>query len=178
MPSIGCTLAASPTSSRCMLLGTTGTSSTSPTWRSLLASWHCCMSHSSASRISAANLGILHSGAWQVGAPKIRMPLKSIIKAALFVLLGASLAMVSGCGVDDVQLNGKVFDMVGLNGSGAKSGEPKLAVRQPLVVPPGLDSLPPPGSEKAAEPSLADIQDPDRLKKVSQAEQQKQQDDY
>lgn len=106
------------------------------------------------------------------------MPLKSIIKAALFASLGASLMAISGCGANDIQLNGKVFDMVGLNGSGAKSGEPKLAVRQPLVVPPGLDSLPPPGSEKAAEPSLADIQDPDRLKKVSQAEQQKQQDDY
>lgn len=106
------------------------------------------------------------------------MPLKSIIKAALFALLGASLATVSGCGVDDVQLNGKVFDVVGLSGSGAKSKEPKMAVRQPLVVPPGLDSLPPPGSEKGAEPSLADIQDPDKLKKVSEADKQKQQDDY
>ncbi|HEY8195054.1 MAG TPA: hypothetical protein VIF13_08390 [Hyphomicrobium sp.] len=106
------------------------------------------------------------------------MPLKSIIKAALFASLGAALVAISGCGVDDVQLNGKIFDVVGLNGSGAQAKEPKMAVRQPLVVPPGLDSLPPPGSEKGAEPSLAAIQDPDKLKKLSQADQQKQQDEY
>jgi hypothetical protein len=107
------------------------------------------------------------------------MPLKSYAKASLLASFGAALLAVSGCGYDGVQLNGKIFDLVGLGGDQtAKSAEPKMAVRQPLVVPPGLDSLPPPGSGKADQPSLAEIQDPDKLKKVSQADLQKQQDAY
>jgi hypothetical protein len=106
------------------------------------------------------------------------MSLKFIGEAALPMVLAAALAGLGGCGgLDDVQLNGKVFDAIGLN-STAKSAEPKLAARQPLVVPPGLDSLPPPGSGKAEQPSLAEIQDPDAKAKVSQADLEKQQAEY
>jgi hypothetical protein len=106
------------------------------------------------------------------------MPLKSYAKALLLVPFGAAVLAVSGCGYDGVQLNGKIFDVVGLSGDGAKPTEPKMAVRQPLVVPPGLEALPPPGSGKAEQPVLADIQDADAKKQVSQAELQKQQDAY
>ena len=81
--------------------------------------------------------------------------------------------------MDDIQLNGKVFDAMGMNTTGSvKSGDPKMAVREPLVVPPGLDSLPPPGSGKDAQPTLAEIQDPDHKLKVSKAELEKQQAEY
>lgn len=90
--------------------------------------------------------------------------------AAITLLLG-------GCGYDGVQLNGKVFDMVGLNGPSTPKGDPKLAARQPLTLPP-TDALPPPGSGKADQPSLASIQDPDRKKKVDQAELERQQAEY
>jgi hypothetical protein len=53
-----------------------------------------------------------------------------------------------------------------------------MAVRQPLVVPPGLDSLPPPGSGKVDQPSLAEIQDPDKKKLVSQADLEQKQAEY
>ena len=53
-----------------------------------------------------------------------------------------------------------------------------MAVREPLVVPPGLDSLPPPGSGNEAQPTLAEIQDPDHKLKVSKAELEKQQAEY
>jgi hypothetical protein len=103
------------------------------------------------------------------------MSLKLAEKIGLCAVLSLSLA---GCGgFDGVQLNGKVFDAVGFNDSTPK-GDPKMAVRQPLVVPPGLDSLPPPGSGKADQPSLAEIQDPDKKVKVSQAELEKQQAEY
>jgi hypothetical protein len=106
------------------------------------------------------------------------MSLKFIGKAVVPVALAVALAGLAGCGgLDDVALNGKVFDAMGLN-STTKSAAPKLAARQPLVVPPGLDSLPPPGSGKAEQPSLAEIQDPDQKAKVSQADLEKQQAEY
>ncbi|AGK58994.1 hypothetical protein HYPDE_36613 [Hyphomicrobium denitrificans 1NES1] len=104
------------------------------------------------------------------------MPLKSYAKALLLVPFGAAVLAVSGCGYDGVQLNGKIFDVVGLNDTSAPK-EPKLAARQPLVVPPGLDSLPPPGSGKPNQPALA-VQDVDAKKGVSKAELQRQQDAY
>jgi hypothetical protein len=106
------------------------------------------------------------------------MPLKSLAKTALLAALAGGLAGLGGCGFDDVQLNGKIFDAMGLNTGSVKSAEPKVAARQPLVVPPGLESLPPPGSGKAEQPSLADIQDPDALKKVSKADLERQQAEY
>ena len=104
------------------------------------------------------------------------MPLKSYAKALLLAPFGVALLAVPGCGFDGVQLNGKIFDAVGLNDTSAPK-EPKLAARQPLVVPPGLDSLPPPGSGKPNQPALA-VQDVDTQKKVSQSDLQKQQDAY
>ncbi len=87
--------------------------------------------------------------------------------------------LLGGCGgIDGVQLNGKVFDAMGFNGSSEPQGDPKMAVRQPLVVPPGLEALPPPGSGKAEQPSLADIQDPDKKKVVDQSELERQQAEY
>ncbi len=104
------------------------------------------------------------------------MSLKSALKIGLCAV-GALL--LAGCGgIDGVQLNGKVFDAMGLNGASGPTGDPKMAVRQPLVVPPGLDSLPPPGSGKVDQPSLAEIQDPDKKKQVSQAELEQQQAEY
>ena len=107
------------------------------------------------------------------------MSLKTIAKSALLAVLAVALPGLAGCSMDDIQLNGKVFDAMGMNTTGSvKSGDPKMAVRQPLVVPPGLDSLPPPGSGKDDQPTLAEIQDPDHKLKVSKAELEKQQAEY
>jgi hypothetical protein len=78
--------------------------------------------------------------------------------------------------MDDVQLNGGVFDAMGLNDT-KKSGDPKLAERAPLVVPPSLDRLPAPG--EAPPPSqIAGINDPDAAKQKSREELEKQQAEY
>ena len=94
-------------------------------------------------------------------------------------LLGLALG-AAGCSADDIQLNGGIFDAVGLSdATQTKSSEPKLAERAPLVVPPKLDNLPPPGEPPAAENSqLAGIRDPDAIKKASQEELQRQQVEY
>jgi hypothetical protein len=108
------------------------------------------------------------------------MPLKSIAKASLLASFGAALLAISGCGYDGVQLNGKIFDVVGLSGNNAPQGEPKMAVRQPLVMPPETETaaLPQPGSGRAGQPTLAEIEDPDRKAKVSQSDLERQQAAY
>ena len=78
--------------------------------------------------------------------------------------------------MDDVELNGGIFDAVGLNDT-KKTGDPKLAELAPLVVPPSLDRLPAPG--EAPPPSqIAGINDPDAAKQKSREELEKQQAEY
>ena len=85
---------------------------------------------------------------------------------------------LAGCGSDDIAFNGGIFDAVGLSDAGkTKGGDPKLAERAPLVVPPSLDRLPTPG--EAPQPAqIADIKDPDAQKKLSQAELEAKQAEY
>ncbi len=88
---------------------------------------------------------------------------------------------VAGCSADDVELNGKLFDVVGLNGQKTKSGEPKIAARAPLVMPPNLERVPEPGAPaegQAAASEVASLQDPDKIKKTSRAELERQQAEY
>jgi hypothetical protein len=104
-----------------------------------------------------------------------------------FAKMGARAASVlmivglAGCGmVDDVQMNGKIFDAVGLNSTGSVKKEAKVAERQPLVVPPGLDKLPEPGANGAAVQAnvIPGIEDHDVKKVVSQEALQNQQAEY
>ncbi len=103
------------------------------------------------------------------------------IRTRRFVTLAAMAVAVAtgGCSMDDVELNGGVFDALGMNNSTTKS-EPKLAARAPLVLPPGLERLPQPGVP--AESQVADvtsmINDPDRKATVDKAELQRQQTEY
>jgi hypothetical protein len=105
-------------------------------------------------------------------SPKAHRPSRVVVFAVLALSLGTA-----GCSMDDVQLNGGVFDALGLSDTTKKkSGEPKLAERAPLVVPPKLDNLPQPGQAGAApDAQIAGIHDPDALKKASQEDLQRQQ---
>ena len=101
--------------------------------------------------------------------PPRSRPLRSALAA-----IAAGLALgVAGCGTDDIQFNGGIFDAVGLNDA-KKTSDPKLAERAPLVVPPSLDRLPAPG--EAPQPTqIADIKDPDAEKHKSREEMEKAQ---
>lgn len=82
---------------------------------------------------------------------------------------------IAGCGgLDDIQLNGKIFDVVGLNTGPVKPKEAKLAERQPLVVPPGLEKLPVPGSGKVDQAAIG-IEDHDAKRQTTKAELERQQ---
>jgi len=90
---------------------------------------------------------------------------------------GCSLA---ACSPGDVELNGKLFDAVGLSGPATKSAEPKVAARNGLVVPPNTGSLPVPGSgfEPSADADIAFINDPDRKKTVDRAQLEREQAEF
>ena len=100
---------------------------------------------------------------------------RAIAAASLVVALA-----LSGCGGDDVELNGKLFDAMGVSGNSANKGkEPKMVARAPLVVPPSLERLPAPGSQPGAQATdLAAIADPDKVAAVNQAALEQQQADY
>jgi hypothetical protein len=98
----------------------------------------------------------------------------------LAVMLAApAVLMLAACGSDDIQLNGKIFDAMGVSdATKSKGGDPKLAERSPLVVPPSLERLPPPGSAPPADSGIADIKDYDQQKVASKAELERQQEEF
>jgi hypothetical protein len=104
------------------------------------------------------------------------MTLKIFVKLSC---AAAAAAVLSGCGmVDDVQLNGKIFDAVGMN-TGSVKKEAKVTERAPLVVPPSLDKLPEPGANGAAQAdAVPGVEDHDAKQVTSQAELEKQQAEY
>ena len=63
--------------------------------------------------------------------------------------LAATLVLRCG-GVDGLELNGKLFDWMGVSSSAMEQSkrEPQLAARAPLVLPPNSNRLPEPGSEE------------------------------
>lgn len=97
------------------------------------------------------------------------MSLKSLLSFAKIVACAMIAAGVSACGFDGVQLNGKIFDAVGLNGPTTHE-EVKLKERQQLVVPPHMAALPQPGSGKNATTDIAEIKDHDAELKRSPEE--------
>jgi hypothetical protein len=77
---------------------------------------------------------------------------------------------LAGCSAGDVQLNGKVFDMLG-SATGLSAGDKEITVapRSGLVLPPSTGSLPEPGSASVPDGQLAQIVDHDRKKVVDKS---------
>jgi hypothetical protein len=105
------------------------------------------------------------------------MALIKLSKIARIAAAATVAVALSGCGFDGVELNGKIFDAVGLNTGSTQPTVPKLKERAPLVVPPGLEALPEPGSGKAAVAELP-VQDHDAIKNLSKNELERQQAEY
>lgn len=99
-----------------------------------------------------------------------------VMRCAVVVGLCVSSAIgLTGCSAGDtgVELNGKIFDAVGLSGTGKKKSEPKLAERAPLVPPSRVDVLPAPGETQTAAAHMAWPNDPDK-RRAAEARQAKQ----
>ena len=108
------------------------------------------------------------------------MTLNSFAKTCVRTTALAAVLALAGCGmVDDVQLNGKLFDAAGLNNTGSVKKEAKVAERAPLIIPPGLDKLPEPGANGAAQANaIPGVEDHDAKRTLSQEALEKQQADY
>lgn len=99
--------------------------------------------------------------------------------AIMVIALALAAGALGGCGFDDIELNGGIFDAIGINAPSEKA-EPKLAQRGPLVVPPTVASLPQPGTPAEAQAAdvTAAINDPDRKAVVDRSELERQQAAY
>ncbi len=101
-----------------------------------------------------------------------------LLKNMMNVLAGMAVAvLLSGCSADDVAFNGKIFDAVGMNTSSVKKA-PNLKERSAILVPPNLERLPEPGSGKAEQPALAEVQDYDAKRVTSYNDLERQQEAY
>ena len=83
--------------------------------------------------------------------------------------------VLGGC-ADGVELNGKVFDLLGVSPAALEASrrEPKLAERAPLVMPPDANRLPDPGSAQAAPTDQANWPtDPEQRKLAAAQERER-----
>jgi hypothetical protein len=98
---------------------------------------------------------------------------RTALISTAFAVLAAGLA---GCGTDGVELNGKIFDAMGVSPSAqaASRREPKLTDRAPLVMPPNTARLPEPGADaEGAVDVSTQLNDPERKKQMAAAERDK-----
>lgn len=86
-----------------------------------------------------------------------------------------TLALTLSACIDGLQLEGKVFDWMGVSGSAldANKRDPKMADRAPLVVPPNVSRLPEPGSGKASDTDLTALKDPEQNKLAAAKERER-----
>jgi hypothetical protein len=101
---------------------------------------------------------------------------KLLRAGAIFGLLAGMAVALSGCAAGDVEMNGALFDYLGMG----KAGPAKVsqaADRQGLVVPPSLDRLPEPGSgaATAAATQVSMPVNPEAKSSANAVEQKKQQ---
>ncbi|MEO1793620.1 MAG: hypothetical protein AAFU50_03315 [Pseudomonadota bacterium] len=78
------------------------------------------------------------------------------LKSARFVVVAVASGLLGGCSsIDGVELNGGVFDMMGISKTAlsAKSRERKMAARPGIVMPPDTKRLPQPGSRIEPQPT-------------------------
>lgn len=87
----------------------------------------------------------------------------------------AATLVLGGCS-DGLEVNGKLFDLMGISSSAVEQSkrEPQVAARAPLVLPPNSNRLPAPGSEQEQDPTnIATLNDPDRKKAAAAKERER-----
>lgn len=108
---------------------------------------------------------------------------RPILRSGRFSAVAAVTAVlaITGCAPGDVELQGKIFDAMGVAGTQQGGGRKvKMADRAPLVLPPDANHLPPPGETGSTDgpDQLAVIDDPDRKKIRTKADLERQQAEY
>jgi hypothetical protein len=95
-------------------------------------------------------------------------------KIGAMALLSAFALSLGGC-ADGVELNGKIFDALGVSESASKAAarESNVPVRAGIVLPPDANRLPEPGSGSAEPDVAAQLNDPDRKRVMAAAERER-----
>lgn len=100
-------------------------------------------------------------------------------RLAWLTLIVAGALTLGACAPGDVELNGKLFDAMGMGtGSVSQRGTPKVAERAPLILPPSLERLPPPDAGGNTNTAAAFPVDPERRSAQSANALQQQQAAY
>ncbi|HWA80706.1 MAG TPA: hypothetical protein VG848_10415 [Acetobacteraceae bacterium] len=107
-----------------------------------------------------------------------QIPYGAVRRALALSAALAAPVCLGGCG--GIEFQGKVFDYMGLSGINQPKADPKMAEHAPLILPPDLHSLPPPGEGTAAVTARADWpvdtdREQRRIVEDKQAEEKKQQ---
>ena len=99
--------------------------------------------------------------AWSLVGSLARFPARYLAGSAV-----GSALLLAGCADSGIDLNGKVFDYLGISPAAqeARRFEPQVAERAPLVMPPDSKALPQPGSGQAPPSQFAWPDDPDQRK--------------
>ena len=103
------------------------------------------------------------------------MPLRQHVRqVCTAAMLAAGLAL-SGCANEGVELNGKLFDLMGVSAATQdnRTKDPRMADRAPLVVPPSVNRLPEPGSGKTTSEDIASLNDPELRKQAAAKERER-----
>lgn len=89
----------------------------------------------------------------------------TLARCMVAAAVGSTLVL-GGCADAGLDLNGKVFDYLGISPAAqeARRYEPQVDERAPLVMPPDSKALPQPGSGQAPTPQMAWPDDPDQRK--------------
>jgi len=104
---------------------------------------------------------------------------KAARRLAGLLAAGACAFGLAACSPGEVELEGKLFDALGVNSVTKKSETPEMAERTPLIVPPSLQRLPKPGEDPSRQDGLlALIDDPDRKREQSKEELAQAQAEY
>ncbi len=94
---------------------------------------------------------------------------------------GLSSVSLAGCGgIDGIELNGGIFDVMGIGSNSVRAKEPVVPQRSGLVLPPNRDVLPQPGSggETAGVSNGQWPVDPEERKREQNVALKKQHDEY
>ncbi len=78
------------------------------------------------------------------------------MRALLIASVFACASVLAGCSAGDVELNGSIFDTLGVGSKSANANTARVPERQGLVLPPNLERLPEPGSGALAAQQGAD----------------------
>jgi hypothetical protein len=98
-----------------------------------------------------------------------------LTQIAAAAVVASALSLTACGGVDGIDLNGKMFDWLGVSSASqeGRTREPKMADRAPLVVPPDVKRLPEPGSGQTTSSDVAALNDPDRRKQAAAKERER-----